>query len=114
MQDNRDFRFPWRGRLIEKQTPAPAAGGPPNLPPRRTWLTFGIILLANYVVMSILFPSPNAPITVPYTTFKEEAAKGNVKSIYSTGASIEGRFVKAVSWPPADATKAAPTKGAGT
>jgi cell division protease FtsH len=112
MQDNRDFRLPWRGRPVDKQTRSPAAGGPPNLPPRRTWLTFGIILLVNYVLMSVFLPSPNAPITVPYTTFKEEVAKGNVKSIYSTGASIEGRFAKAVSWPPPNATTAAPARGA--
>ena len=29
---------------------------------------------------------------MPYTAFKEQVAKGNVESIYSQGASIEGRF----------------------
>ncbi|HEY7943179.1 MAG TPA: ATP-dependent zinc metalloprotease FtsH, partial [Casimicrobiaceae bacterium] len=84
------------------------------MPPRRTWLTFAIILLINYVVMSVLYPSAETSITVPYTAFKDEVAKGNVKSIYSTGASIEGRFVKPVTWPPPDTVKAAPAKAADT
>jgi cell division protease FtsH len=41
-------------------------------------------------------------VTVPYTIFKQEVAKGNVTSIYSKGASIEGRFGTAVTWPPYD------------
>jgi cell division protease FtsH len=85
----------------------PKTKGLANMPPRRTWLTFAIILLVNYVVMSVLYPSADTSITVPYTTFKDEVAKANVKSIYSTGASIEGRFVKPVTWPPPDAVKAA-------
>ena len=87
----------------------PKTNGRPKLPPRRTWLTFAIILLVNYFVMSVLYPSTDASVTVPYTTFKDEVAKANVKSIYSTGASIEGRFVKAVTWPPTDAVNAAAT-----
>ncbi len=89
--------------------PAPSKnngqGGPnlpePNkLPPRRAWLLFAIILLINYLIVKTFFPAGNAPITVPYTVFKQEVAKGNVKSIYSQGASIEGRFAAPVTWPP--------------
>ena len=69
------------------------------MPPRRTWLTFLIILVINYVVMRILFPG-NEPISIPYTTFKEQVTKGNVESIYSKGAGIEGRFIAPVTWPP--------------
>jgi cell division protease FtsH len=58
------------------------------LPPRRTWLTFLIILALKYLLVRTLFPSPDAPITVPYTAFKEQVASGNVKSAYSKGASI--------------------------
>ncbi len=73
------------------------------MPPRRMWLTFIIILVINYVVARMLFPSPDAAVTIPYTAFKEQATGGNVESIYSKGASIEGRFSKPVLWPPADA-----------
>lgn len=51
------------------------------------------------------------PPMVPYTAFKAEAAKGNVESIYSQGAGIEGRFKTPVTWPPAaqaDAAQGAP------
>jgi len=69
------------------------------------WATFLMILVLNYMLMRLLFPSPDAAITVPYTVFKEEVARGNVESIYSKGESIEGRFKKAVTWPPPDRTQ---------
>ena len=78
-----------------------------NIPPRRTWLTFLILLLINYLLMRFLFPETSEPVTIPYTTFKEEVAKGNVKAIYSQGASIEGRFVAPVAWPPGGGRDAA-------
>ena len=82
---------------------AGAPGSPAaNIPPRRTWIAFLVILFLNYLVMSWLLPSPDAPVTVPYTAFKEEVAKGNVRSIYSKGESVEGLFVEAISWPPPD------------
>src|SRR5579884_1146800 len=70
-----------------------------HMPGRRAWLTFLIILAGNYLVMRLLLPNPEEPITIPYTTFKEQVDKGNVESIYSKGASIEGRFQKPVTWP---------------
>lgn len=79
--------------------------GQSSLPPRRAWLWFALILLINYMLAKTFFPGPDAPITVPYTVFKQEVARGNVKSIYSQGAGIEGRFGEAVTWPPADRGK---------
>jgi cell division protease FtsH len=75
------------------------------MPPRRTWLTFLIILLVNYLVARLLFGNADAPVTIPYTAFKEQVLGDNVESIYSKGASIEGRFVKPVTWPPVAADK---------
>ena len=87
---------------------ATQGSGPPwHMPPRKTWLTFLIVLAVNYLIIRMLFPNPDAAITIPYTTFKQQVAEGNVESIYSTGASIEGRFAEAVTWPPAKATPAA-------
>ena len=77
----------------------PKGDGWKNVPPRKTWLTFLIILLINYMLMKIIFPEAGEAVTIPYTTFKEEVARGNVKSIYSHGASIEGRFVAPITWP---------------
>jgi cell division protease FtsH len=98
----------------------PAAGVPPDaraapggprkgdMPPRKAWWTFLGILLINYVLVRLLFPGGDAAVTVPYTAFKDQVAKGNVESIYSTGASIEGRFKEPVVWPPPSAAPADP------
>ncbi len=95
--------------------PQDSSGGPPpagpGMPPRRTWLTFLLVLLINWALFRLLFPSPDAPLIVPYTAFKEQAALGNVEAIYAKGESIEGRFRAPVTWPPPGAE--APTRGSG-
>ena len=74
---------------------------------------FLVMLFLNYLLVQYLFPGPGEPITVPYTVFKEQAAKGNVAAIYSRGTSIEGRFEAPVTWPAESNGKAAPgPKGA--
>ena len=78
-------------------------GASVNLPPRWSWLVFLAILFLNYFVVRALFPGPGEPATIPYTRFKEEAAKNNVSAIYSRGTSIEGRFRAVIDWPPAAA-----------
>jgi cell division protease FtsH len=70
------------------------------MPPSKTWLWFVGILLANYLLVRFLFPGPDAPLTVPYTLFKEEVGKGNVEAIYSRGETITGRFAAPVTYPP--------------
>jgi cell division protease FtsH len=80
--------------------PGPVTPGG-GMPPSRTWLVFLIVLLVNYMVVKYLFPDPDAPLTIPYTSFRAEVAKGNVEAIYSQGESIEGRFANPVTWPPA-------------
>ncbi|RJG04220.1 ATP-dependent zinc metalloprotease FtsH [Noviherbaspirillum sedimenti] len=67
--------------------------------PRKTWLVFLGVLLANYLLMRFLFPVQDEPLTIPYTVFKAEVAKGNVTAIFSQGAGIEGRFTAPVTWP---------------
>lgn len=79
----------------------------PDLPPGKTWLWFMILLFANYLLVKTYFPGAEAPVQVPYTVFKQEVGKGNVKSIYSKGVNIEGRFVAPVTWPPAAGADAA-------
>ncbi|GAB3777298.1 ATP-dependent zinc metalloprotease FtsH [Ramlibacter monticola] len=69
------------------------------MPPRKVWGLFALVLLVNYLVMSFLFPAADAPVTIPYTVFRDEVAKGNVAAIYSRNTSIEGRFKAAVTWP---------------
>jgi cell division protease FtsH len=48
----------------------------------------------------LLIPSATAPVAVPYTFFKEEVHKDNVKSIYTQGETITGKFSSAVTYPP--------------
>ncbi|HZO19414.1 MAG TPA: ATP-dependent zinc metalloprotease FtsH [Gemmatimonadaceae bacterium] len=71
-----------------------------QMPPRRMWLTFAIILLVNFLLVRVFFPSKDAPVKVPYTLFKAEVAKGNVGRIYSRGESLTGKFETAVTYPP--------------
>ena len=75
--------------------------GQATMPPSRTWLWLVLVLLANYLLVRLLIPNPDAPITVPYTLFKEEVTKGNVEAIFSRGATITGRFETPVTYPPA-------------
>src|SRR4030095_6708359 len=71
---------------------AAKATGQGTKPPRRTWLGFVLVLLANYLLVRLLMPSPEGPVTVPYTLFKEEVGKGNVEAIHRPGQNITGRF----------------------
>ncbi|HET6658494.1 MAG TPA: ATP-dependent zinc metalloprotease FtsH [Rubrobacter sp.] len=70
------------------------------MPPRRTWLLFALILLANFLLVMFLFPRPEAPVEIPYTLFKEEVRAGNVEAIYSQADTVEGRFKEPVTYPP--------------
>jgi cell division protease FtsH len=79
------------------------------MPPSRTWLTFLLILIVNYALVRLFFPNPDAPVTVPYTVFKSEVEKANVEAIYSRGESVQGRFIKAVTWPPSGDDEASPS-----
>jgi cell division protease FtsH len=81
-----------------------------KMPPGRTWLWLIAALVANYLMVRLLFPNPQGAITVPYTFFREEVAKGNVASIYNEGQSITGRFKTPVTYPPPTEKKLA-TKG---
>src|SRR3712207_5856680 len=71
-----------------------------TMPPRRSWLWFALILLANFLLVRFLFPGPEAPVEVPYTFFKEEVRAGNVEAIYGQGDTVEGRFEEPVTYPP--------------
>ena len=70
---------------------APKSTWQAKMPPGRTWLWLLGILLANYLLMKFLLPSPDAPVTVPYTFFKKEVANRNVEAIHSQGETITKR-----------------------
>jgi cell division protease FtsH len=73
---------------------------PGRLPPARWWLWFGLLLLVNFLVVSYLFPGPQAPEEVPYTFFKEQVKAGNVEQISTRGDAVEGTFEEPVTYPP--------------
>src|SRR3712207_1447507 len=70
-----------------------------RMPPRRSWLTFLLILLVNYALVRMLFPRGEQAVTVPYTLFKQEVTKRNVERIYSRGEGIRGRFRSPITYP---------------
>ena len=84
----------------------PESSSAPFMPPRRTWLTFLIILAVNFLLVRFLFPGGDTPVKVPYTLFKAEVIKGNVERIYSRGESLTGRFRSPVTYPLATDTAA--------
>jgi cell division protease FtsH len=60
----------------------------------------------NVLLVRVLFPGSGDPVTVPYTLFKVEAARGNVERVYSRGESLTGRFRSPVIYPPPSAPDA--------
>ena len=93
--------------------PQPSAGGPndpekptprSNMPPSRTWTWFVLALAINFLLVRFVFPRSDAPVKVPYTLFKQEVMKRNVREIYSRGESITGHFTAPVTYPPATDT----------
>ena len=89
-------------RVQPSETRPGAKGTPqPTMPPRRTWLWFIAVLVANFLLVRLWMPAADAPLTVPYTFFKEEVSKGNVQAIYSQGDTITGRFKAPVTYPQA-------------
>jgi len=104
-------------RTTPPTSPTPPTGSPtpgtpkPTLPPRRTWLTFLAILAANVLLMRYFFPNANAPVKVPYTLFKQEVTKQNVRDIYSRGENLTGHFRTPVSYrSPRDSAAKQPAK----
>src|ERR671915_519167 len=73
---------------------------PGRLPPASWWLWFGLLLLVNFLVVSYLFPGPEAAEEVPYTFFKDQVKAGNVEQISTRGDAVEGTFEEPVTYPP--------------
>jgi cell division protease FtsH len=85
-----------------------------KMPRGKIWLWFFLVLLTNFLLVRLLIPSPEASVTVPYTFFKEEVAKRNVKAIYSQGETVTGRFATPVTYPPSSNKSAAPAEKSDT
>jgi cell division protease FtsH len=103
---------PQRGGAPTPPSGSPSPGAPkPTMPPRRAWLTFLAILAANFLLMRYFFPGASAPVKVPYTLFKQEVVKRNVRDTYSRGESITGHFRTPVTYrSPRDSASGRPAK----
>jgi cell division protease FtsH len=89
-----------RGKRPPPKPGESSAAEPTRLPPRKAWLWFFFILLANYALARMLMPGGEEPVTIPYTVFKEEVRKGNVQAIYSRADTLTGRFAAPITYPP--------------
>src|SRR5689334_18866386 len=82
-----------------------------SMPPRRTMWWFLLILLVNFLVVRYFVPRSDAPVTVPYTLFREQVVKHNVAAIYSRGERITGHFRSPVTFASSvDSAKGTPPK----
>jgi len=68
--------------------------------PRPWWITFVIIILLNYLLVSLFVPDRPQQVDVPYSVFREQVAAGNVTEVTSRGDTIQGTFKTAVTYPP--------------
>ncbi len=77
---------------------------PPKLP-RMVWIWFFIILALNFGLVRSIFGTGEQVVNVPYTLFKAEVERGNVRAVYGKGEKIGGEFNEAVTWPQDTATQ---------
>jgi cell division protease FtsH len=79
--------------------PQPGGPTPPQLP-RLSWVWFVLIVLVNiWFFRTFIRSADTEPTTIPYTLFKSEVKRGNVKAIYGKGEHISGAFVDPIIWP---------------
>ena len=88
-------------------------GAQRRMPPRRVWLWFLLVLLANVLIGRMLAPDAEAPAMVPYTLFRQEVGKNNVHAIFGRGETISGRFKAPVVYPSAGSEAAPPGRSGG-
>ena len=105
-----DGAAPRGTRRVDRLPPPSTPPRLPNrIPPRRAWLWFAIALILNFVLARYLLPGAETPLTVPYTLFREQVEKNNVKAIYSRGETMTGRFITAITYPPPEPPNAKAT-----
>jgi cell division protease FtsH len=98
-----DHRHPSGWRV----SPESGGRGTPPRPPASTgvlirrWLTFLLVIVAfDILILSIVGPAEPTTVRVPYTpVFLEQLRAGNIESIDSEGATVQGRFRRAVAYP---------------
>jgi cell division protease FtsH len=67
-----------------------------------------ILLLVNYLVVSLFTPGTSQRTEVSYTFFRQQVVGGNVGEISSRGDTIQGTFRQAVSYAPGGGSSSKP------
>ena len=67
--------------------------------PNKIWIWFIGLLILNFFIGKFFADRMSDLEKVPYTVFKEEVLKHNVKEIYSKGSSLSGNFINPVTIP---------------
>ena len=98
------------GRFQPAGPEAPKGTGQAKVPPGRTWLWFLGILLANYLLMRFFVPSPDAPVTVPYTLFAARGREGQRRGDPQPGRDHHGPLQGAGHLPAGGEKSAAPNR----
>jgi cell division protease FtsH len=98
----------------EGGTPPTERGGPaPTQPLRKRWpwwASLPLILLVNYLLISVFNPGQPQRVEVSYTFFKQQVEADNVAEISSRADTIQGVFRQAVAYPPDAGEKAKQAK----
>jgi cell division protease FtsH len=88
------------------KTPIPplpsGSDSPPGVSPGPTRINpFSWFLLAALFAWNIwaFMPRPNPPVTLPYSEFVTQVAKGNVSKVLIVGEAISGVLAHAIAWP---------------
>src|SRR3712207_4510610 len=85
-------------------------GRPRRGPAPRFLLVVLVLLILNYITVSLLAPAQEESVRVPYSPyFLQQVEDGNVERIAAQGTTVEGRFKREVRYPPND-SDAEPTR----
>ncbi len=85
---------------ISPDDPANRQPGKPGLSPAK-WIPLAVLLLlVNWFVATSLQGQNTKRVSIPYSVFNEQVTTGNVLSITSRGATIQGDFRKDFTYPP--------------
>src|SRR5918912_1238599 len=91
------------------KTAATGPNAPAETQPWRQWpwwLSFLILLAANYLLINLLAPPAGGRVEVSYTFFVQQVEANNVEEVDSRGDTIQGTFRQEVRYPPDGGDKA--------
>lgn len=75
-----------------------------------SWLLFMLgMFVVNYFIVNLFFPSPSAPVEIPYNVFRQQAEAGNVVSVATRADTVQGIFDTPITLA-ADAEDTGPTE----